>query len=127
MCAAPSPNLQPAERARWSNNRENLRSAVRYTLRADVIVNWTGANGLARQSRGYTRDISPGGAYIFAAEFPPAGHAVQVSIHLPMFGGESRVPCVSVKGYVLRVDDAPIAAESGFSVRSERVTVCTAR
>jgi hypothetical protein len=87
-------------------------------------VKWIGNNGLAQQSRGYTRDISPGGAYIFAPEFPPSGHPVEVSIHLPTFGGESRGPCVSVMGYVLRADNPPRVAESGFSLCSERVTVC---
>lgn len=107
-------------------SRENLRSAIRYSLRADAVVNWIGKNGLAQQSHGYTRDISPGGAYIFAPEFPPAGHPVQISIHLPMFGGESRVLCVTVKGHVLRIDNPPLAVESGFSIRSERVRVCAA-
>jgi PilZ domain len=126
MCPAPSSSSRFSDCHSSFGARENVRSAIRYSLRADVVVNWIGENGLARQSRGYTRDISPGGAYIFAAEFPPAGHPVQINIHLPMFGGECRVPSVTVKGHVLRVDKPPLATESGFSVRSKRVTVCNA-
>ena len=124
MCAAPSPRSQSNGYSRDFGSPENLRSAIRYSLRADVVVTWIGKNGLLQQSRGYTRDISPGGAYIFAAEVPAAGSPVEVSIHLPMFSGESRVPCVTVKGHVLRVDERPFAGERGFSVRCERVTVC---
>lgn len=87
-------------------------------------MNWTAKTGLAQQSRGYTRDISPGGAYVFAPEFPASGHPVQITIHFPTFGGEYREPCVTVNGHVLRVDKAPLAAASGFSIRSQRVTVC---
>lgn len=126
MCPAPSPKLQSNNCLREFSSRENLRCSVRYSLRAEVVVHWIGPNGIAQQLRGCTRDVSTGGAYIFAPELPPAGHAVQISIHLPMFGGESRVPCVNVKGHVLRVDKPPRATECGFAVRNEKVTVCTA-
>ncbi|MGH9737989.1 MAG: PilZ domain-containing protein [Candidatus Acidiferrales bacterium] len=103
--------------------RENRRSAVRYTLRAEVIVNWTGQCGTSEECHGYTRDISPGGAYVFTASLPPLGQPVRMSIHLPMFDGEARVPCVDVKGLVLRVDNDRGGA-SGFSVRNEKVKLC---
>lgn len=124
MYPAPSQLLRLNHYRRSSNSHENRRSAIRYSIRAEVVVNWIAKNGLARQSRGYTRDISPGGAYIFAPEFPAAGHSVQIIIHLPMFSGEFREPCVALEGHVVRVDKAPVAGESGFSIRSRKVTVC---
>lgn len=124
MCAAPI--AKPQSNLRGFEAPENRRCSVRYSLRADVVVHWVGQNGSAHQSRGYTRDIGTGGAYVFAPEFPPSGQVVQISIHLPMFGGETRIPCVNVKGRVLRIDKTQLAGESGFAVRNERVAVCTA-
>ncbi len=125
MSPAPSPLRQSRDRLCGFNSRRNLRSAIRYALQADVVVSWVEEDGVAHQSRGYTRDISPGGAYIFASTFPSAGHRVQVSIQLPMFAADARVSCVIVKGRVLRAEKPPLAADSGFSVRSEAVMVCT--
>lgn len=124
MRPAPSPSLQLNDRRASFGSHENRRCAIRYAIRADVVVNWVAKNGMAQQSRGYTRDVSPGGAYIFAREFPAAGHAVQITILLPTFGGESREPRVTVNGHVLRIDKPPLAGESGFSVCSQRVSVC---
>lgn len=103
--------------------RENRRSAVRYALRAEVIVRWTRHDGIAQECPGYTRDISPGGAYVFADCFPTLRQPVRMSIHFPMLAGEVRLPCVEVKGRVLRVDQDSRGA-TGFSVCNEKVTLC---
>lgn len=70
------------------------------------------------------RDISPGGAYVFALLSPPVGHFVQLSIQLPGFPGEVSAPRVNVHGRVLRVDPAQGSNESGFSIRNEKVALC---
>ena len=104
--------------------RDNRRSAVRYRLSAKVVISWSENDGALHELTGRTRDISPGGAYVFSRLFPPLHQPVRMSIHLPMSEGESCVPCVNVHGYVLRIDKTPAAAESGFSVRNEKVTLC---
>ncbi|MGH9688854.1 MAG: PilZ domain-containing protein [Candidatus Acidiferrales bacterium] len=125
MCPAPSSSHPCTDSVRVLVPRENRRSAVRYTLRAEVIVSWTGQGGIAEECRGYTRDISPGGAYVFTTSLPPLGQPVRMSIRLPMFDGEVSVPCVAVKGRVLRVDeDRDRCVASGFSVCNEKVTLC---
>jgi len=104
--------------------RENLRSAVRYALRAEVVFSWTAPDGTTQGGRGWTRDISPGGAFVFSALFPPQGCAVRLNIQLPMLPGEVQVPCVEVRGRVLRLDKAGAEAKRGFAVQNKKVTIC---
>jgi PilZ domain len=123
MRPVPNPLPQFTDNVPALGPRENLRSAVRYALRAEVIFGWTAPDGAAQEARGCTRDISPGGAYVLASALPSPGQLVHMSIYLPTFPGEAQVPCVDVKGRVLRVDRAGVAVESGFSVRNESVTL----
>jgi hypothetical protein len=105
-------------------SRENRRSTIRYGLCSEVAIKWIGDDGLAYETHGYTRDISPGGAYVFSSVLPPAGARVRLNIRLPIFAGESDVPVVDVEGRVLRVDKAAVARERGFSMLSEKVVLC---
>lgn len=89
-------------------------------------MTWSDSDGSARETRGYTRDISSSGAYIFTSPPPPRGQMVEISIHLPSFTGEDRAPRITVRGCVLRVDPAGAATEGGFSVRNEKVNLCDA-
>lgn len=125
MPSAPNPSTHSVGTIRAFGQRDNLRSAVRYALRAEVVITWTAQDGTTREARGYTRDISPGGAYVFSDVFPPVGRSVQLNVQLPMLPGEARVPCVNVRGSVLRVDGIGADAETGFAVRNEKVTLCS--
>ena len=124
MRPAPTSSQQYTNGVRIHVSGENRRSAVRYALRAKVIVTWTGDDGIGHKLCGYTRDISPGGAYILSTALPALGEFVRMSIHLPMFDGEARVPRIDVTGRVLRVNK--FKEYSGFSVRNEKVTLCSA-
>jgi len=123
MPATPNSPQVPSGSIRAFHRRENLRCAVRYSLRADVVFSRIAPSGIEQQARGYTRDISPGGAYVFSDVVPPIGKSVQLSIHLPVFAGEAREPIVQVHGQVLRTDTSG-AFGSGFAVRNEKVTLC---
>jgi hypothetical protein len=109
---------------RVASSRENRRSALRYALRAEVVVSWANNDGGAQESCGLTRDISPGGAYVFTPTPPPVGQKVQMSIYLPVIAGETHEPSVHVRARVLRVDSSEGASETGFAVRNEKVTLC---
>lgn len=124
MPAAPNSPQVPSGRIHAFHARENLRSAVRYALRAEVVFSWVSPSGSEQQARGYTRDISPGGAYVFSETAPPLGDPVQLTIHLPVFADEKHSPTVRVRGQVLRADRKSGAIESGFAVRNQKVTLC---
>jgi hypothetical protein len=104
--------------------RGNRRSAVRYGLRAEVVFSWTADDGTTQVGRGWTRDISPGGSYVFSDLFPALDSSVHLNIELPMLPGEVRVPSVEVQGRVLRLDKVGPEVERGFAVRNEKVTLC---
>jgi hypothetical protein len=124
MPTAPNSTTHSADGIHVLGRRENLRSAVRYALRAEVVFSWTAPDGTIREGHGWTRDISPGGSYVFADLFPPQDSPVHLSIELPMLPGEARVPCVKVQGRVLRLDTVGIDTDCGFAVRNEKVTLC---
>jgi len=124
MPAAPNSPQVPSDRVHAFHARENLRSAVRYALRADVVFSWVSPSGSEQQARGYTRDISPGGAYVFSETVPPLGCPLQLAIHLPMFADEKQAPSVRVRGHVLRADRNGRAIENGFAVQNQKVTLC---
>jgi hypothetical protein len=107
-----------------SSGHKNLRAALRYALRAEVAFSWIAKDGTLEKAQGCTRDIGPGGAYVFATALPPIGAALNMSICLPQLAGDGRAPSVEVKGRVLRVDRGGGAKNSGFSVRTERATLC---
>jgi hypothetical protein len=124
MSPVPSAAQQCTNRVPVQVPRQNRRSAVRYRLSAKVVISWSGDDGLLHEFTGRTRDLSPGGAYVFSSIFPPLRQLVRMSIHLPMSDGEACVPCVDVQGHVYRIDSIPTAAECGFSVCNEKVTLC---
>jgi hypothetical protein len=103
---------------------ENRRAALRYGLRAQVEFRWLAQDGTVQEARGCTRDIGPGGAYVFATAFPPVGATLNMSIRLPQLTGDGGAPSVEVKGRVLRVDRGSSANNTGFSVRTERAKLC---
>lgn len=125
MPTAPNSTTHSTDAIHTVSPRKNLRSAVRYALRAEVVFSWTAPDGTALGGSGWTRDISPGGSYIFSELLPPRGSTVQLSFELPMLPGEAKVPSVEVRGRVLRLDKASARTERGFAVRNEKVTLCT--
>jgi hypothetical protein len=105
---------------------KHRRRTSRYTLHARTQFHWTDDEGLAREAQGYTRDISPKGVYVFAAACPPRGAALTMNIFLPVFSPDSGDLRLEAEGRVVRVDLASgEGCVGGFSVRNERVKLCT--
>ena len=112
----------------WSleSGEEDSRKTLRYEVRARVIFHWADREGVSRESEGFTRDVSPKGAYVFASDCPPLGTPVEMTIDLPGVGKVSNNPHIRADCFVLRVDKAGAThATIGFSVQNSRVTLCT--
>jgi len=125
----PKPSMRSrAELDRFSSHVDgatNFRAAVRYKLHAGVVFHWLDTGGLSRESRGFTRDVSPKGAFVFASDCPPRGTLVEMIIDLPALTGEPRTLCIKADGCILRVDSAGVTGRSsGFAVACQRVTLC---
>ena len=118
-----------AHRARmWSldSGEEDSRKTLRYEVRARVSFHWADREGVSRASEGFTRDVSPKGAYVFASDCPPQGTPVEMTIDLPGVGKGSNNLHIRADCCVLRVDKAgAVHATIGFSVQNSRVTLCT--
>ena len=92
-----------------------LRSAVRYPIRASVVFTWRGPRG-PLQAAGVTRDISIRGIYIRTPTSPPDAVALQMEIFLPSLESEGKLLRVLGKGQVVRVDQSSADdAQSGFA------------
>ena len=91
------------------------RAAVRFLLRAPVIIRWTDASGAKREDLGRTRDISTSGAFLSCNVALPVGTKVGLEIHLPSLERNTleRVQLKST-GKIVRV---VTAGEAGFAMR----------
>lgn len=117
------PTTQAAQVRGYSSSR---RSQIRYPLRTPVIYRWRDNNGSQRRAKGWTRDISEGGAYILSSQCPQKGELVELKFRLLVLR-EQRTPRgnehLEMGGEVVRVDVAGVAGETvGFAIRSKTST-----
>lgn len=106
-----------------SGARGDARRAVRYSLEVDVLYTWT-EQGVERQSRGRTRDMSPKGAFVVGPVCPPSGSRVTMSFLMPTIRKDTRAHQVQAESRVLRVDSGGFGRSTGFSVALVRVMLC---
>jgi len=104
-----------------SGDKKNARSAVRYELWAPVVFTWVDSTGAVQERRGYTRDISPKGAFVVSSACPPRGTSLEMSIYLSVASEHSRDVRIEAQGCVLRVEEETEGRERGFSVRNHWV------
>lgn len=112
-------------RASSIGSAKDLRAMVRYALEARVVFSWTDEQGVSQKGVGWTRDISPKGVYVVAIGCPPCSTTVALSVQLPVSDQQSRALSLETQGRVLRVDQRREGSGSGFSVKHERVSLCT--
>jgi len=96
-----------------------LRSAVRYPIRASVVFAWQGPQG-PLQGQGVTRDISKAGVYIRTPTSPPTAVAVQMEILLPSIEPEGKAVKVLSEGRVIRIEHpSGNEVQGGFAALTE--------
>lgn len=101
--------------------KKNARTAVRYELCAPVVFTWIDSTGAVQERRGYTRDISPKGAFVVSSACPPQGTSLEMSVYLSVASEHSRDVRLEAQGCVLRVEAETETRERGFSVRNHWV------
>lgn len=121
----PATVQQSLKPSKDSDSRErsskNARTAVRYEVCAPVVFTWIDATGTIQERRGYTRDISPKGAFVVSPACPPAGTSLEMSIYLSVASEHSRDVRIEAQACVLRLEPGTAAREQGFSVRNHWV------
>jgi len=92
----------------------------RYRLEVPVIFSWTDAQGIRKKQVGLTRDISVGGAFVFATPPPPLDANIKLKGFVPSGG---QVPSVRMfgKGQVVRMESAPSSLPAGFAIAGGRI------
>jgi hypothetical protein len=99
--------------------RNELRQQVRYELRVPVEIEWQSKIG-KQKARGFTRDISSEGAFLFCEPQIPLGSYIRLTIFLRTDG---LVPTVTLEvvAKVCRVVKQIAEGEtSGFAVQHYR-------
>jgi hypothetical protein len=119
--------MDSANRARvWSldSGMEDSRKTLRYEVRARAVFHWDDRGGVSREGQGFTKNVSPKGAYVLASECPPQGTPMEMTIDLPSLGKGSNNLHIRADCHVLRVDRVGTPQGTiGFSVRNSRVTL----
>jgi hypothetical protein len=103
----------------------NLRAHNRYAVRAAVFFSWRdlpSGQPKHRRGEGLTRDISPGGLFVWSSEAPPAGMQVQVEVLLPKIDDVAQPLRFEGSGYVTRVEYSPGNPQDiGFALCGEKL------
>lgn len=94
---------------------------MRYPLEVPVVFSWSDEIGVHQRNVGRSRDLSEGGAFIFAADSPPIGTEVELKISLLEFPETMHAKWMDVKGRVLRVEPREGKRSGGFAVLAESV------
>ena len=116
-----SPNSEE-DSGRSESRPLNKRAAVRYELRAPAVFAWVDHAGMRQERRGYTRDISPKGAFVFSLACPPSGTSLEMSIFLSVASQHERDVRIDSVGSVVRVEAEQNGLARGFSVQNSWVT-----
>ena len=94
----------------------------RYRLELPVTFHWKDKEGMWQQHLGLTRDLSVGGAFIFAAALPPSGANLRFKAFLP--SGVRALPAgLHGQGRVVRAEPAHGEHRAGFAVATAKQIV----
>jgi hypothetical protein len=100
------------------------RRFVRHRLEVPVRCSWTDRWGARHRAEGKTRDISPGGVFLFARSCPPAGTPVGLSIILPPLSENIPSWKMQTRGRVVRVEPTGSRGSlSGFAAISDKLSL----
>jgi hypothetical protein len=95
----------------------SVRAQMRYPIPAPVTFHWLARDGMQRQGKGRSGNISEGGAFIFTLKLPPVGASISLAIQFPNTDARGRVLRIEMTGEVVRVE-LPLERKSnwGFAV-----------
>ena len=98
---------------------EENRTIERLALNVPVIFRWRDRQGVRRRGNGFTRNLSSGGVFVEAPNFPPTGTAVKLDLLLPALDRRGAGLRVAGRGRVLRVEENGGATGHGFAARND--------
>jgi hypothetical protein len=84
-----------------------------------VVLSWELPSGATTQSKGYTRDISPAGVFVYTSDQLPLGSLVKLEVSLPSLRGQSSGAFLRTIGHVVRTESAGFAAVADMGFRMQ--------
>lgn len=93
-----------------------IRTFDRTPLVVPVSFSWFDEKGVRHQAEGYTRDVSPYGAFVLSEELPPQGSSVRFILSLPPLRPSLPNWEMQASGHVVRVEP-----EGGFAAVSDKL------
>jgi hypothetical protein len=99
------------------------RRYVRYQLSANAVFTWKGSGRAYLHAEGFTRDISPLGAFILSSSCPPVASAVQLDLFIFSSAKVGGPPSLRIRAEarVLRIEYTERGTIQGFSVSCSRL------
>lgn len=82
------------------------RKFVRYQLTVPVIFTWKDRRLKTRRAKGFTRDLSAGGVFLYSEKCPPVGVPIEFEALLPPLEQKASALRLRGEGRVLRVEPA---------------------
>ena len=99
---------------------ERRRKFHRYRLDVPVVFSWNDAHKTRQEEVGLTRDLSVGGAFVFATTAPPLDANIKLKGFLPQ-GGKVLPVRMFGQGQVVRMEAVPGSLPAGFAVARGRI------
>ncbi len=101
------------------NRKEERRQETRYGLRARANFRWKDREKIDHEGKGFTRDISPTGIFVYADSHPPPEAVIRIEVLLPLAEGGSALR-MRAKARVLRADSPTLGEpQAGFAAASK--------
>ncbi len=104
------------------------RKFTRFQLTLPVVFSWKDRRLRTRRAKGFTRDLSAGGVFLFSEKCPPLGVPIEFEAILPPL--EERAMALRLRGEarVLRVEPAGNGEKwNGFAAINEGFVLQEAR
>ena len=95
--------------------RERRKMGPRFRISVPATFQWQGPDGVRRESKGTTRDISGYGVFIHTDSAPLPGDSVQVIVNMPPLQAQAMGMQLYGKGVAVRVEPGDDCAPEGFA------------
>jgi hypothetical protein len=95
--------------------RERRKMGPRFRISVPATFQWQGPDGVRRESKGTTRDISGYGVFIHTDSAPLPGDSVQVIVNMPPLQAQALGVQLYGKGVAVRVEPGDDCAPEGFA------------
>jgi hypothetical protein len=122
---APHNDQRPGQKSEAVSTLAQLRGAVRYPLKANVIFSWHQERGIHSNGAGVTRDMSTKGVFVYSMDLPPRNAQIEMEVAFPPVREEARTVRIHVRGRIVRTESHMDSGYDGFAISSKSTILCS--